>query len=157
MATLARTLNANTGTHTHIKKVANFQHFGFIAVVVTRGGFRISSRGWQSFFQGVAKISQWVAKKSHATPLSLSVFLLFYTTLLVSAHFFDILDTQNIAIFYFFLCVPYLLNANLIPCNVLGLGEVETPSNGQGVARGTAQPPEIASGCNYRNVFFLPN
>ena len=43
------------------------------------GGFRISSRGWQRYLQGVAKISQGVAKKNQRHLLPLSVFLLSYT------------------------------------------------------------------------------
>ena len=96
---------------------------------LNRGVFRISSRGWQSNFQGVAKISQGVAKKMRAT---------------LSA--FDILDTcykeiHKIYFFHFFLFVFYLLYASLIPHNVLCLKGVEIPSNGQGVARGAAPPP----------------
>ena len=58
-------------------------------MTVSMGGFRIYSRGWQRYLQGVAKkIPQGVAKKLRAIPCL--GFLLFYRTLLIYAHFFDI-------------------------------------------------------------------
>ena len=58
-----------------------------IKIISIKGGFRISSRGCQRYLQGVAKISQGVAKKLRVTPFS-QRFLLFYTTLLIYAHLF---------------------------------------------------------------------
>ena len=102
---------------------------------VIRGGFRISSRGWQSNLQGLAKISQGVAKKLRATPR----YLLSYTPLLIYAHFFwHILDTcyNEIHKIYFF-------NVRILSFirkfdSPQGLGGVDTPSNGQG--RGLKSP-----------------
>ena len=47
-----------------------------VQCVLCRGGFRIFSRGWQRYLQGVAKISQGVAKKLLAIPF-LSAFSAF--------------------------------------------------------------------------------
>ena len=97
------------------------------ATLKYRGVFRISSRGWQSNFQGVAKIPKgW--RKNCALPPSA----------------FDILDTcyKEIHTIYFLLFLVRLLsfNASLIPHNVLCFEGVEISSNGQGVARGAAPP-----------------
>ena len=59
--------------------------------MVSRGGFKISSRGWQRYLQGVAKIAQGVAKKLRAFPF-FSAFFVFYTSL-IYAPFLNILDT----------------------------------------------------------------
>ena len=121
---------------------------------VFRGGFRISLRGWQSNLQGVAKISQWVAKKLRATPQR---FLLSYTTLLIYTHFLTFLTCYkklHEIYFFTFLFVFYLLYASLIPRNVLGLGGglkplqiVATPETLRGwrLRGGPRHPPEIAS------------
>ena len=44
----------------------------FLVIISNRGGFRISSRGWQRYLQGVAK-------KFFAAPLSPQRFFCFHT------------------------------------------------------------------------------
>ena len=75
-----------------------------------RGGFRISSRGWQSNPKGVAKISQGVAKKLRATPLPLGVFCWPTHNITNLRPLFYILDTwyKEVNKIYFFLL--FLLN-----------------------------------------------
>ena len=59
----------------------------------SRGGFRISSRGWQRYPQGVTKICPGGGEKIARYPPLPKRFLVSYTTLLIYAHFLDILDT----------------------------------------------------------------
>ena len=113
-----------------------------------RGGFRISSKGWQRYLHGVAKISKGVAKKMCATPFLSSFFLLSYTTLRIYAHFFDILDTNEeiykIYLFLLFLDRLLPLYASLVPRDILvqeGLNPLKWSGGGEG---GRATPLKTA-------------
>ena len=60
---------------------------------LTQCEFRISSRGWQGYLKGVAKISQGMAKKLRAIPLLSAFFAFLYNITNLRQLFFDILDT----------------------------------------------------------------
>ena len=120
-----------------------------IHCIPDRGGFRISSTGWQRYLQGVAKISQGVAKQIARYLLPLSVFFISYTTLLIYAiflHFRHIVIKKYLKYHFFsFSCSSFIFYKKIGSPQRPRFRGVETPWNGQGVARGAAPPPETAS------------
>ena len=82
---------------------------------------------FQDGFQGVAEISSGGGEKIARYPPSPQCFLLSYTTLLIYAHFFDILDTcyKEIHKIYCFTfsCYSFIFYTQVrVPRNVLGSG-----------------------------------